>query len=1135
MYLSSSNIYQPDDSINKTLQIPPLLNFDFNNSKLILSPDNSFVIFYNDSIILNVDLKLKKIKWYQKLPDNEKISDVQISPNNQISFIKHLNTHNEIICLSNNNYMDYNELKIKDNIIAYKLFQIEDSNEINDIILVVNDFYQISIYKDNILQNSSSRNLIRDINNNLIKYNTKILNIEYIPEQKLILFFFDNGLITIYTINNNNHENIYLNEKIIEYESFINLNEDEDDQYTYYNLNIYKNNYLCENNINNSSIKEEMDIDNNISNMNPQYFTTFLIICANQKSFNKKKSTIYFFKIEDSKFISLNDNDNPNIKYNKISFDNKEILNSYIFKYKINNEENDMSDYIFVLFKQLNNLNNNKLIYSTEYSNLFHWFNLDKENNGNDNNFKIFELFEEFPNTHIYINNINLNQKNRKIFTVSYCQLGEKIITIEHNNKNINNQNELLNSDDYNDYISQLNSINFNEEEFKNDINKKYKELYELNLDEQIFKMNNEYDNLNKDDISKINYFILNLIANQSLFKLKNYLLKRNALNSGFIFPIEQICLTCEFLLNCIKNKIKNDNERNNDIEKLLNIIINILKIIQNRNRAYNDKLFGGEKEIMNEQESIINSMIFDSECILLIYKIQNLYYNLLEKIDDENINNINNQFGISYYNIFSLSKNDNDNNIDNEDNDNILEDNAYEKIINNIKNLHLLYLDLFKKEKLENLFKKNGDNPITLNALLYYMKFVLFNHYFYYIYPKILKNAKYINGKNLDKSEYFKKILSEYKNYFEISKNLFNLDKNGGDTNFYNLIKFIQYISNEKLIMNKEINKILPLNQIIYEFMKCLNDNKCYNESLTMGNSLFSYLSTFDEFNNYLLSALELKDYPLAYSFLNNCLLLHYKNVEQEDKIKKFIQTENYYEIKRMYSIFFEYLIRNKAIDVLFKLPLNFIEIYIFKEFCEENEKYKEFLIIYYIIIGNISEAKYYFKKYLNANSDNNSQSKILYANLIKYYETLLNKKIKNEKVDDIIEKLATENKFLLKIDDDEEKRIIDEKNNGINNDEAGFSESLMKSSTTDNKIISGLNYNVDDYDKISTNLINKLSTNYNDNLNSNYLRNDYKKKLIKMNEIKPFVNTKINTIHLANSNSNYNNLISNKIINSK
>ena len=154
----------------------------------------------------------------------------------------------------------------------------------------------------------------------------------------------------------------------------------------------------------------------------------------------------------------------------------------------------------------------------------------------------------------------------------------------------------------------------------------------------------------------------------------------------------------------------------------------------------------------------------------------------------------------------------------------------------------------------------------------------------------------------------------------------------------------------------------------------------------------------------------------------------------------------------------------------------------YIFlKNFVKKNEKYKEFLIIYYIIIGNINEAKFYFQKYINANGDNESQSKILYANLIKYYETLMNKKFKNEKVDEIIEKLSTENKFLLKIDDEEEKRIINEKRNIINNDEAGFSESLMKSSIMENKIISGVNTNNEDYNKISTNLINKLSNNLN------------------------------------------------------
>ena len=305
----------------------------------------------------------------------------------------------------------------------------------------------------------------------------------------------------------------------------------------------------------------------------------------------------------------------------------------------------------------------------------------------------------------------------------------------------------------------------------------------------------------------------------------------------------------------------------------------------------------------------------------------------------------------------------------------------------------------MFKDEKLSNLFNPKVKNPISLNALLYYIKFLIFNNYFYIAFPKEINNLNDLNEKDLNKSEYFKKILPELKNYFEISKALFILD-NGGKNEYPNanisyLIKLLQYISKERLIMNSEINKILPLNRNIYEFIEALKENNYLNEALTIGNSLFSFLSSFDEFNSYLISTLKLKDYPLAYSFLNNCLFLNYQNAEQENKIKQFMNSQEYLEIKKMYYIFYEYLICNKAIDIIFKLPLNFIEIYIFKEFCEENEKYREFFIIYFIIIGNISEAKYYFQKYINLNGDNDSPSKILYANLIKYYEILMNKKV--------------------------------------------------------------------------------------------------------------------------------------------
>ena len=1176
MYLSSSNIFHKDESINASLQIPPLLNFDFNQSIPVLSPDNSFVIFYTDSILLNVDLKTKKVKWFQKFENNEKISDVQINPMNQITFVKKLNTHNEIVVLSNISFMDYNELKLKDNILYYKVFQSANSNDSSDLILIVNNYFQISLYKDNILQRSVSRNLMDDTQNQLIHHNNQILTIEYLPEQKLILFFFDNGIIVVYSLNNYNPENLNSNDEVLDYENYINLNRDEDNQYLYYNLKILKNDYICDNanhNHNHNNKNMDIEIDNSdknssLDNNDNNHITTFLTISSNQKAYNKRKSSLYFFKIENGRFISLNnDNDDNNkifqsnnniisnsnninnnnnineLDYNKISFDNKEIVDLSIFKYKINNDENDMSDYIFILFKNFNNFNNNKFLYSTEYSNLFHWINLDKAKKGNQDKFEIFEVFEELMNSHIYINNINLTQKKPKIFTVNYIKLGENIISIERNNENLNannkNMKELLSSSNYNDYLNQMNSINFNEEEFNNNIIEKYKALYDMDLEEELFKIKNGQDDINLDDGNKINYFLLNLIANQSLFKIKNYLLKRNALNSGYLFPIEQLCLTCKFLLKSIKNKLKakQGNNHDADIEKLLSILIHILKIVQNRNRTYNDKLFGGEKEIMIEQESDINSDIFDAECMLFISKIQKLYNN----------NNYNNGIelhnnGTSFFDIFSFEKKENkknNNSIDN-DNDIELEDNfnSGNKALDKIKDLHMIFFNLFGDKKLKNLFNPKTEYPITLNALLYYIKFVIFNHYFYCVFPKIINNELNLidfTEKDLCQNDFFKKILPELKNYFEISKALYILDNSEDEesnADILNLIKFLQYISSEKLIMNKQINEILPMDKIIYNMIKCLYDKKYFYEALSIGNSLFSYLSNFDEFMIYLYTILQLKDYPLAYSFINNCLLLYYKiDEEKDEKIKKFLESDVYFEIKNLYINFYRFLIENKAMDFLFKLPLNLIEIYIFKEMCEENEKYKELLIIYYIMVGNVKEAKYCFQKYLNSDGVSESQSKILYADLIKYYEILFNRKPKDEeKIDEIIERLSTENKFLLKIDDEKEKRIINNKINVNNKQYADFSDSLLRSSILENNIISNTNYNANDYNKISNDLMNKLSSSYNKNLSSNFLSKENIKKKFELNNIKAFDNVQLSSIHYKNTNSNFNNIISNE-----
>ena len=387
----------------------------------------------------------------------------------------------------------------------------------------------------------------------------------------------------------------------------------------------------------------------------------------------------------------------------------------------------------------------------------------------------------------------------------------------------------------------------------------------------------------------------------------------------------------------------------------------------------------------------------------------------------------------------------------------------------------------------------------------MYLFKFIIFNQYYYYIYPKIQKE----NEKEL---QYFKPISSEYKTYNEISQVLYLLDNNEErrENNIYPLIKFMNYISDEKLLINEQLNQIIPLNQLTYKLIKSLYDLKYFNEAFNIGNALLSTFSSFDEFNIYLLTILELKDYPLAYSFTNNCLTLFYKDMNTKEQIKTFFESDIYYEIKNLYFHFFEYLIRHKAIDVLFKLPMNFVEIYMFKEICEENEKYKEFLIIYYIMVGNINEAKYQFQRYLNSNFINESQSKVLYANLIKYYETLMNKKNKHEKIDEIIDQLTIENKFLINIDDEKEKRIIEQRENIPKKEDIAFSEFMLKSSLMENKILSGLNYNINDYNKFSSKLPNKKSF-------------DFNKNLIATNVLSKKINNNINDINsLEDKNSN-------------
>ena len=1040
-----SNELNTEDNLNSSLHIPYFLNFDFYKSNFVKSADNSFILYYTDSILLNIDLQSKKLNWYKQFDKSVRIADVQINSDNQISFIKQQQSHNEIATLSNKNYTEFSELKLKDFIIKHKLIQMDDSS---DILLVINDSFQLTLYKDNLLIKNISKNIVQDVNNELIQKENKIINIEYIREQNLILIIFDNGIIAYYEINIFYHEEAYSNDINLEYKNYINLNYNDINQSVYYDIKIITNNYICNNDMKIADDKDKI--------------TTLLIICGNKKIINKISSFIYFFKIEEGKF------ENNNINNNQISFENKEIIDSSIIKSNYNNNEN-IYNYIFVLFKIVENNIKNKLYYSTEYSNLFHWYNLEQEIN--DKGFQELENFEDISQAQIFINNIKCfgNNNNNK-FSINYLKIGNNIKIIDSKDENrIKNQleiNELINSNNYNDYISYVNSINYNEHDYKIFIENKYNQNYNIDI------LNNIKD-------EKIDFFLLNLIANKALFKIKNYLMKRDTLNTNFIFPISLPYTTCKFLFKEIVHKIKRYDERNDYIESLLNILINILKILKNRNRIYNEKLYEGDEKILIKQEWELNSFIFNIECILFIYKIQNLSKKNFDKGFE-----YGNELKHTFFNIFAFKNKKKEENIieDKNDDDESQEDMNNQTILEEIKNLHKTYMNCFSEEKLIKIFYILSEVGIKFESFLYYIKFIIFNYYFYcFLYKE--------GGNNLDnillyENDYFKTIKPEYESYSKISKALFDFDKNGTNIRIFELIKFLQYIIKENIITNNELNKKLNQEKIIYNLITNLISHEFNDECLSIGNSICSSLTTFDEFNAFLLAILKVKDYPLAYSFINKCLWINLDKHKTNDKIKIFFDSMDYIEIRNLYNNFYEYLIKNKAIDYLFKLSLNFIEIYIFKELC--HKKYKQLLIIYHIIIGNVKEAKFFFKEYSKIY---NSESQILYANLIKYYELLIGKKQEDETADNKIDALTEGKKLLIKIDEDKQRIYL--KDNDMNNEKIDtlFSLSQLSSSIAENQIISGQYLDSRDYNKLPKKLIQKLYDSFKRGFFSDYI----------------------------------------------
>ena len=1012
------------------------------------------------------------------------ISKISFNQNERISNVQLLKPdlllyckkteYSEIVISSLNSLNIYYELKIKENILNYHFTQIDDSG-INYMFVITSN-YELILFQENIEKNRYY--IIQDIQNSEFIKKFNIEKMEFVKENQILLIFTSNGLILNYAIHKN-PENI---SQIMS--SFIELILIDRNNYNnlYSYVNVYLNCYICLNKEQNNYFSSENLSEN--SNNNDEHYCVFVTIAGIK---NKQISFISCYEIENSHLI-----EKYFIEINEIMFD------SYITKSVTKNSNFDKPNYIFLVTKSYENYV--KFYYGDLYA-------IEKKKNNEDAQL------------------ILLNQRNDLQNVLK--------ISILNSTSSIRGINEFK--------IHILYLININEFEcfFKNDVvsNKKSIENYEnLNLEEYISLKNNKnaMNNFNSIIYNKINqiielnenefvdFFLISLILKNDLFQIKKYLTLRDQLQlKKFYIENDLIISTCKVLKNNIKKLIEtyltNNNLNNVQINEFLNFekyfknLIEISKIALRRNNNPLREPFVQEEVVSKDQNIEINNELFDLENLYFIIKILNNYL--------ANNFNKNKQFYQKnhFFNLFTFYNNDNIH------------------IRNNFENFIKQYFDFSRSlNNVINNYEENDKSkkPIDFINLLYYTKFILFNYFYYYL----KYNSNDIN--NPISFSNFKGIRNEYTEYSPISEILFNLDNLIENQNIIPLTNFLIKLNQKEIIdQNNIINSILDLSNLNHNLLYLLFSRNYKEDAFLISNNISNYYNNFNDWNIHIKFLLEQKFDNLAYQYIKTCFAIYYLNQDVND-LKKIMESPNYNNAKNLYYTFFDYLITHEKIDVLFKLPFTFIEKLILKEFFYENKQYEDLLIIYYLKLGLLSEAKNIFTSYINSSNENIfNHSKNLYKNLIDCFEVLDGKvKNKDTHIDSVMNKIKNdENQLFLKVNVEKERnelRNISLQMKGLENPlfigNKNIRDSLIESSLRDEEIIEGKksNQNINLKTNKLVNEIIESSKRTFGNFNNYIINHNYNENSNNINNNIEYSNNdnNINNFRISNFNNNNN-----------
>ena len=684
--------------------------------------------------------------------------------------------------------------------------------------------------------------------------------------------------------------------------------------------NIY-NNYL-QNNYKNSifntySNNDFIDGNNNYIQLHNN------IININNNQYSYKRNTINNNIIKNKKKKERN----IKIKYGQKKNDNKNIISSGVFKYKIN--KNKIS-HNYNINNSMKNRNKNKLNKNKEYKNNLpeiempystrYIFSAKKNNsiikrNKKNNNHKVYNNTErlnknnkqnENQTINYRNNNININKESYKIMGITEIKSDTKI----KNQKEIYSK-PLFNKGTY--IYSPKKSLNRIHSQDNINTYNKIDSLKYLNLTGFTYKKKNSYYKINNNNNSNYNdnkeedisYDIkpdiypeikINLKNKISHFKNNSVIYENNKINTlannTYFEEFPKNNSYVYIKTNKINKTFFKDSNNNKDYSFISYLEINYIIIL------------------LEKIKDIFDSLYYNNNSFILNYCFEfiNYYYNysidtyiqnsIINIIDINNINLFNNYFLFSIVIIYALTLSD-EKNFDNVkilikeslkliysniltiinysiEKEIISRNNLFiENIINNINNKYINNKELYIDDSEYLLINKNNNKLLPEDKLNYNLNFIIRNIH------TIINNMKKIKTKN--------------NNY----NDLLNIFKQINNTSFEYIYDF--YMNNilQINILNSTING--ALNKSIKKYsLPVMALNKMYTLIISLDETLLYFKTNNNNSNNKGIIQLR----PWLNEFLTQ-IKPYYDIIIFSNGDKKY--TEIILKALKEYKIFFE------------------------------------------------------------------------------------------------------------------------------------------------------------------------------------------------------------------------------------